>query len=930
METEASLVSFIITRGNSYVEPISEYVEEIRQALSDEVKARDVFAKKSILTNGIKVAASENNAVYRFEIPENFLFEPSLSVQCTLGAKLRFSFPAVIADVHHQFVFVLLPFDAGEMIAEVTCEWNPSALVERLSDTYEAMQEKEIVSGLLHRDLSNNTRPATKEPIFPSTFTQSQRDAVKNSIARKISIIVGERRSGKAGVAASLIINALREGKRVLYLTSSSESLHECMQEVVSLNPAVAEESIAVIDSGICLLPPLPVPVYGMKGGELPAQREGIKKLLKIVTAEYEYDRVDTLMQKLTEKQRQIGEALSEADGIKAELLRMQNASMIERMKQRINKSDIDNVQPQLQNKLALVERLKQHASTLTKEQIKKEMQLPVQLKEKKEIEKLASMQVTLQSSFPPAVASVRCIAATAHHALTIEDSKLGEFDVVCIDDAHALNLAEFFWCASHGKEQCYVLADIAGQPPQSVSQFASARKWLQKNYFSYYQQHDSDEHRFTIGMLPENTANELANPGLSPSLFESCLAAAVQQTPIPQGAEGKIYCINTADQRSISEQYLGKKKILPYNKANAKRVIECVKHALMNGTTTQSDILVVVPPSGQATYLRELLRAHQISDVEIATLGSVRLCTKRSVIFDTTVAGLDFTLRLFDDKKSGAVRVADTFKTLLSTVREDLYAIADISYFNTRYKDRLISKLLALFSSRSESAGNILNAVRRFDDLSPEFRKRVLFATAEEKQSTEYKTKLEQAKPSSFDASKSPSQQSIAVAEQKLKKDIPAVILRVLAKRDIVNILAQYLEAYPFYKTTQETAKYAASLPELECENENDFKNVMQMWNVLIYETSDSQKTDHPLAIKARVDSKIASDIQEIHAYYHSDLELVVELGKQKLAQSIQKIFNDCIGRKPVTPTDWMNAYLVFLGRMEKYLDTVTKQIRM
>lgn len=912
------------------MEPISEYVGEIRQALSDEVKARNGFAKKSILTNGIRVASSENNAVYRFEIPENFLFEPSLSVQCTLGAKLRFSFPAVIADVHHQFVFFLLPFDAGEMIAEVTCEWNPSAMVERLSDRYEAMQEKEIVSRLLHRDFSNNTRPATKEPIFPSTFTQSQRNAVKNSIARKISIIVGERRSGKTRVAASLIINALREGKRVLYLTSSSESLHECMQEVVSLNPAVAEESIAVIDSGICLLPPLPIPVYGVKGGELPSQREGLSKLLKIVTAEYEYDRVDTLMQKVTEKHRQIEETSSEADGIKAELLRMQNASMIERMKQRINKSDLDYVQSQLQHKLALVERLTQHASTLTKEQTKKEMQLPVQLKEKKEIEKLASLQVALQSSFPPAPASERCIAATVHHALTIEESKLGEFDVVCIDDAHALNLAEFFWCASHGKQQCFILADIAEQPPQSVSQFASARKWLQKNYFSYYQQHDRDEHRFTIGMLPENTANELSNPKLSPSLFESCLAAAVQQTPIPQGVKGKIYCINTADQRPISEQYLGKKKILPYNETNAKRVIECVKHSLMNGATTQSDILVVVPPSGQATYLRELLRAHQLSDVEIATLGSVRLCTMRSVIFDTTVAGLDFTLRLLDDKKSGAVRVADTFKTLVSTVREDLYVVADISYFNTRYKDRLISKLLALFSIRSESAGNIRNVLRRFDDLSPEFRKRVLFATAEEKQTTEYKTKLEQAKPSSFDASKSPLQQSIAVTEQKLKKDIPSAILRVLAKRDIINILAQYLEAYPFYKTTQETAKYAASLPELECKNENDFKNVMEMWNVLIYETSDSQKTDHPLATKARVDSKIASDIQEIHAYYHSDLELVVELGKQKLAQSIQKIFNDCIGRKPVTPTDWMNAYLVFLGRMEKYLDTVTKQIRM
>ena len=118
--------------------------------------------------------------------------------------------------------------------------------------------------------------------------------------------------------------------------------------------------------------------------------------------------------------------------------------------------------------------------------------------------------------------------------------------------------------------------------------------------------------------------------------------------------------------------------------------------------------------------------------------------------------------------------------------------------------------------------------------------------------------------------------------------------------------------------------------LAAMDCENENDFKNIMDMWNLLIYETSNAQKTNHPLAAKAKVDSKISSDIQQIYVYYHSDLEMVVEEGKHKLAQSIQKIFNDCIGKKPVTPSDWMNAYLVFLGRMEKYLDTVINQIRM
>jgi hypothetical protein len=930
VETEESLVSFIITRGNYYVEPIDSTITQVSQALSDEAKARNLYPKKSILTNGIRVTESDEGAIYRFEVPESFLFESSVSVRCTMGSGLQFSFPAVVADVRHQFVFFLLPLDVGEMISEVTCEWNPSETVERLSKRWEALPQREICSTLVNRDFSNNSRTATKEPVFPSTFTESQQEAVKKSVARKISIIVGERKRGKTRVAASLMLSALREGKRVLYLTSTSGSLYDCMLQAASLNPAVAEESIAVIDTGIRLLPPLPIPVYALKGEGIGVQRAELKKLMKVVSAEHEYDRLEALTQKREEKHRQIEEATAEAEGIKAELMRMQSASMLERMKQRINKGDIDSAQFQLQNKLALVERLKQHAAMLAKEQFKKESQIPVPLKEKKEVEKLASLNVSLVRTLPSTLGATRCVAATIAEALKIDASQFGEFDVVCIDDAHALNLAEFFWCASHAKEQCFILADITEQPPQSVCQLESCRTWLQKDYFLFYQQQESNQLRFKPGVLPEGAVSELTNPDIPPSPFASCLDVVIDKTPLPQGAKGRIYFINTEDQRVVSEQYIGKKKILPHNEANARRVIECIKHALLSGSTTQSDILIVAPPSGQLTYLRERLKANEMNDVEIAALGAIRLCSKRCVIFDTTVAGIDFTLRMLDDKKSGPVRVVNTLDTLLSTVMEEFYIIADLSHFTTLYKDRFITKLLDVFKGRSENTGNILNAARRFDELPPDMRRKVLLATADEKQTNDYKTKLEQAKLSAVDTSKSAAQQSIALVERKLKNDIHSIILRVLAKRELINIVAQYLEAYPLFKTTQETLKYSATLADLDCENEENFKSVMNMWNVLIYESSDAKKASHPLATKAKVDAKISTDIRQIYEYYHSDIEMVVEEGKHKLAQSIQRIFNDCIGRKPVTPTDWMNAYLVFLGRMEKYLDTVTKQIRM
>ena len=312
------------------------------------------------------------------------------------------------------------------MISEMTCEWNPSEEVELLSKRYRTFQQGNIVARLFNRDLSDNTRPTSKEPIFPSTFTEAQRNAVKKSLARKISIVIGERKRGKTGVASSLMLNALREGKRMLYLTPSSDGLHDCMQEVVALNSAVAEESVVVIDSGIRLLPPLPMPLYAMKESDSAVYGEGLNKFIKIIAAEHEYDRVDALIRKREEKQRQIQDASSEAEEMQARLQRLQNASMLERMKQGINKADIDSAQFQLQDKRALVERLKQHAATLLKEQFKKETQLPIPLKEKKELEKLASAQLSLHTALPSTVAATRCIAMTVHEALKFEKVQLG------------------------------------------------------------------------------------------------------------------------------------------------------------------------------------------------------------------------------------------------------------------------------------------------------------------------------------------------------------------------------------------------------------------------------------------------------------------------------------------------------------------------
>ena len=911
------------------MESIEPLIQGIRQSLAEEAAALSQTPRSAILSNGRRTAMRGDSAVYRFEIPENHFFVPAAHVRCSVGTAIRFSFTAVVADIQSQFLYLLFPCNAGENIPEIDCRWEPAESVQQLTAHWSNFKSNPLVQNLFQRNFFENIFTSAKDPIFPSNLTSSQQQAIKQSMDRKISFVIGERRRGKTGVAASLVLNGLREGKRVLYLAGSPDSLRRCLNEIAGVNPVALEESTTVMSEGLCLYSDhvqeyLPLP------SSLDAEtRTGLTKLFSLINAEYEYARIHTLQEKLNEKQQQISTASGELQSLKEELNRVQNASMIERM--RVGKKAIEELQTGIRDKNALVERLKQHLTVMTKELLKKESSVPFPLRDTQNFARFASTQFPAADSkqIGSQILSRQCLATTVFNAVTLPESILSSFDIVCIDDAHTLNLAQFFFFASLAKYRCFILADVTEQPPLSVSQFGGARTWLQKNYFMYYRGEEGDHYRFMSNLLPRDAVTELALPVASVNIFEACLFSALDGSPIPAGGKGRIFFINTEEQHAVSPQFIGKKKILPFNEENAKRVAECVKHALLNGTTSLSDILVVAPPSGQTMYLREQLRVHQLGDVEISALGSIRLCSKRAVVFDLTVAGIDFTLRTLDDKKSGLVHIADTFNTLLSTVSDDLYIIADIAHFRHTYKGRFITTLLEKILTVRENEAAVLSAARRFNDLANDVRTKVIFAGKQEKSLPDYTLKLEQSKPSSFDASKSGPNNTVAAADRKLKSDVRLACLRVLARREMINLITQYLGSFPLYKTTLETQKFSDLLPEYDCENENDFKFVMDMWNLLIYETSDVQKADHPLYQKARVDSKVPIDLQQIHSFYHSDLEMVVEEGKHRLAQSIQKIFNDCIGKKPVTPADWMNAYIVFLNRMTKYLDTIINQIR-
>lgn len=877
-----------------------------------------------MLNNGRRVALHGDSALYRFEIPEPYNFSLSKPVTCTIGTSFRMTVIATVADQHSQFLYLLFPCNAGESIPEMHCHWDPSSDMTQLQRHWNDLTVTPFVRALLERTFPDNSVAVSKEAVFPSDFTPSQQQAVKQSLRRKLSVVIGERKRGKTGVAASLLLNGLRDGKRVLYLAGSPGSLHGCLKEIAAVNPFATEESISVLSEGLFLRPDrsehfLP-PAVALTNDH----RAALTKFFSLVWSEQEYIRCRELQEGLKRKEEQIAEATAELVRARETVQRIQKASMLERM--RLGKRALEEAQAAVKEKQALIERLHQHLTAMTKELHRTETSLPVPLKDQYAAARVATLALPAPdwNDIAHHAGTHQCLATTIHTALSLPADLLRSYDVVCIDDAHALNLAEFFLCASFAKERCFILADVTEQPPRSFSQLNGARTWLQRNYFHYYQHEDGDYYRFMINLLPHDVVSELTDGDAPASVFEAVLQNSLEGTPIPPGTSGRLYFLNTEDQHAVSAQFVGRKRILPYNAVNARRVVDCVKHALLNSGVAASDVLVVAPPSGQPMYLREQLRTHQLSEVEVAALGSIRLCSKRAVVFDLTAAGIDFTLRALDDRKSGLVTVADTFNTLFSTVTDDLYIVGDLAHFRAKYKERLITKVLESAWGVKEHDAVVASAARRFDDLPAEVRRMVIASDASVKSSAAYKQKLEQSRPAATGTDA-----TVAAADRRLVNERRLAVLRVTARREMINHIAQYLGAFPLYQTTMQTIRCVEALTDEPCDNENDFKRVMEMWNLLIYETSDVQKPEHPLYPKARVDSAVPNDLQQIHTFFHPDLEQVVEEGKHQLAQSIQKIFHECIGHQPVTPADWTNAYIVFLNRMSKYLDTIINQIR-
>jgi len=154
--------------------------------------------------------------------------------------------------------------------------------------------------------------------------------------------------------------------------------------------------------------------------------------------------------------------------------------------------------------------------------------------------------------------------------------------------------------------------------------------------------------------------------------------------------------------------------------------------------------------------------------------------------------------------------------------------------------------------------------------------------------------------------------------------------VLHVLGLMTDANLLSQYTGGDLLFRHSPATEEAAAKLPLDLVRSEREFSAAIDAWNLMLYEMSGGARTDQGLFARNVPEARARWDVNTLKALYSPDIGALIEEGKQKIAVSASRVFQESIG-KPMAANavEWAKAYLHILLKMESYLGWISQQLR-
>jgi hypothetical protein len=908
---------------------------------------------------------------YRFEVPEDLYFHNVDRVFFTFSQFQPVTVEGKIITLANQFIVVALPMDFGAVLPEIKCRWSYDEHLPRVRETLASVNVTHTVASLLFQpQRPENVQSVSLDPAVRHDTTPDQLIALKKIVQNRVSYLWGPARSGKTQTLASVAISYLRAGKSVLLLAPKAGQADQLLARTVAIGKELGVElfglatrvGLPLVESGAGLgLLSLELEVElkrSDKKKQLEERVEILRGYWKTKVHQYLHDdfyaRLNDLRERANDVKKQLEKVRDEIVGLKDTITRAQNASMIERLKTGFNKEAVAAAQKQLTEKQALQRKLQPMQQALSTELMRAESQTPIESAELKEyqaaVKRIGELgglrKVTEEVEQLSAVdehailSSKRCMATTVTNFFSDPRFRGRQFDLILVDDADQV-APPYLAAASLFSNEAMVVAGDPHQPgPESFSKGNLAQTWLQRDVFrivadseQLHQLHDwtTQNPRWSIRLSSHFTTTPKLSRFMRSVFFDDKIDVIDQPR-----AKGNIFVVDTSDLKSTCRQYLGKKSLMPYNELQTRRTVELAKHICFRSQKHASEVGVIVPFQGTTLFTKLQLRLQGIRHVEVGTPQMFQGRRKKAVIFDATMAGVDYTMRQLDDRKIGEHRIARMLNAIFSSVEEDLYIVADFSHFTSVYRDRLLTKVLLLLRAQADSLPAFAATAKQFDDLDWDSRERFL-SLQHAAGGVAGKLAQPAGKIGGGDVdlelrmkmmARQPAQQLSGA--RNFEQETYFSVHRVLGMREDVNLLSQFVGGDLLFRHTLATEQAAARLPIDGCTNEEEFRKIMERWNLLIYEMSGAGKTDLSFFAKQTPEARVRWDIFSLRSYYSSSMEAVVEESKHRIATSVSKVFQECLGKsQPANPGDWSTAYLNFLGKMEDYLEWISEQLR-
>jgi len=953
---------------------VKELFTQLAEALQKELEQLKVTRREIRLFSGECIGAFAGYTYYRFEIPEDIILRTTERATFTFGMQQPISVAGNIIAIENQFFIVALPQNFGASLPETKCSWNYEDEHKPIIDLLQRIDVKSPIPQLLFDPADRrNSHIVSFEISGVATTPHEQIDTVKKILQNRVTMVWGPILSGKTNVLALTALSYIKASRKVLFVAPSNDDVDSMLLKTVSFG-----EQLGIKMTKFAARVDLPSPgvfdaiaPYSFENQVEIAKAEKRKvfqervtllntywqiKIKQILHEDF-YRRVQEKRDRLAELRKQIEQTSNEITQFNQVIVELENSSLIERMKKGFSKNDVEHAHGQLTRQQQNHKRLLSIQQTISNDITAIELNAPITPQEQMEfretskriddlggLEKVTKAVEDFISVDEHALLQSKLFIATGISAALIDPAiRNQQYDLVIVDEAQRVNLPTLAALSTLAKDKFVVAGDPFQVEPESISTDEQEVYWLQRDIFLHVAQ-TTELHRlfewaernprWSIFMKSHYATTPKLSSFMASVLFDEKINVHVSPK-----VKGRIFFFDTSKVQSRCKQYAGKKKILPYNELHTKQVVECVKHALTRPNRNASDVGVILPFTGPTLYTKLQLRLQGIKNVEVGTPQSFCNRRKDAIIFDTTMAGVDYTMRSIDDKKIGEHKIARLFNTVFSCVGEDLYIIADMAHFRSSYQDRLFTRLLMLLQTQAdEQQLSCASAVKEFQDLDQKKREE-LYAVYRSKPQVVIPATVVDARKEKIDheleiymkmMSRQGETKAAANTGHEKEREVSIAVQRVLGWRTDVNLVSQFIGGDLIFRNSFSTEEALRKLPLDTCENEKNFRDLMEKWNLLIYEMSGGQNTDLSFFASKGPEARVRQDIRNLRAYYSSDIEAVIEEGKKKIAVEVARVFQELLGKnRPDNPAEYSTAYLNFLTRLEAYLSWTSEQVR-